>query len=75
MREEFNIEARRKGKPRLLLTVAVMVGEDKINSSYEIPQISRLVTENCKYRGDYMFSLTNLYNYTHKMGGRREARR
>lgn len=44
MRDEFEEEAARKGKERLLLTVAVAVGEDFINGSYEIPQISRLVT-------------------------------
>lgn len=43
MRDEFEEEAARKGKERLLLTVAVAVGEDFINGSYEIPQISSAV--------------------------------
>ena len=41
MREEFESEASRKRKERLLLTAAVGVGEQIIDSSYNITEISQ----------------------------------
>ena len=39
-RQEFEEESVRTGKPRLLITIAVAVGEDEISRSYVIPEIS-----------------------------------
>ena len=41
MRMEFEEEANRKNKAPLLLTVAVGVGEDIIDNSYNITEISK----------------------------------
>ncbi|KAJ8318036.1 hypothetical protein KUTeg_003127 [Tegillarca granosa] len=41
LREEFEKEAQRTGKPRLLLSAAVAAGKDKIDVAYEIPEISK----------------------------------
>ncbi|KAJ8318037.1 hypothetical protein KUTeg_003128 [Tegillarca granosa] len=43
LREEFEKEAQRTGKPRLIVSAAVAAGKDKIDVSYEIPEISRSV--------------------------------
>ncbi|XP_052241370.1 chitinase-3-like protein 2 [Dreissena polymorpha] len=42
-RQEFDAESLRESKPKLLITIAVAVGDDTISKSYDIPQISRLV--------------------------------
>jgi len=39
-RQEFEEESVRTGKPRLLITIDVAVGEDIISRSYVIPEIS-----------------------------------
>ena len=44
MRSEFDDEALRKNKEPLLLTAAVGVGEQTINASYNIPEISKYVS-------------------------------
>ena len=43
LHDEFTSESGRENKPRLLLTVAVAVGESTIAESYNVPAMSRLV--------------------------------
>lgn len=41
LREEFNRESEKTGRPRLLLTMAVPAGEEYIEKGYDIPKLNR----------------------------------
>ena len=43
LRKEFEAEAQRSGKPRLLLSAATAAGKSKIDSAYDIPAMVKYV--------------------------------
>ena len=46
LRQVFRLESRYSNRPRLLLSIAVGVGENTISESYNIPAISRYIHHN-----------------------------
>lgn len=41
LREEFNRESSKTGRPRLLLTMAVPAGIEYIDKGYDVPELNK----------------------------------
>lgn len=41
MRDAFDSEAKEKGLPKLLLTVAVSAGAETVKGGYDVPNVAR----------------------------------